>query len=159
MADLEFNERWRIYEVVVYMAWGDERLAPAEISAARAVAEELQLVAADLAAGSVLRAGPPLLGDVGLPNLSRRGRYVAYAVAAWVAFADGYEHPAERAILQTLRYRMSLPDEIASLLESSAMLVTAQASQVSPRVQLRALLHAIEDVVGSEPMWAEPVAT
>ena len=25
MGDLEFHERWRIYEAVVYMAWGDDQ--------------------------------------------------------------------------------------------------------------------------------------
>ena len=71
MLELSFTERWRIYETVVFMAWGDERLAPSEVSAARVVAEELDLDSVELAPGAVLRAGPPVLADVGLDELSR----------------------------------------------------------------------------------------
>lgn len=152
MLELSFDDRWRIYETLVYMAWGDERLAPSEVTAARVVAEELDLDADELAPGSRLQAGPPLLGDVGLDHLPPYARHVAYATAAWMAFADGYEHPAERAVLTTLRHRMGLDEETAFVLESSALLVSAQGRHTPPRAQYRALLHAIEDVLGAE-LW------
>lgn len=147
MSVIEVHEKHRVYETVVYMAWGDQQLAPAEISAARAIAEELQLDAEAGLAQALLRAGPRALADVGLSSLSPRGRRVAYATAAWVAFCDGREHPAERAILETLRYRMGLDPDTATLLEWSALLVVAHASQSSPRARYRALLRSIEHVV------------
>ena len=111
------------------------------------MAEELDLERAGLAPGSVLRAGPPILADVGLDQLSRRAQHVVCATAAWVSFADGREHPAERAVLLTLRYRMGLEADTASMLEFSAMLTCAQRPVTSPRLRYRALLQAIDDVV------------
>ena len=148
METLTVQERWQIYEVAVYTAWGDERLAPDEVSAARAVAEELDLDQTGYSPGSVLRAGPPILADIGLDRLSRRAQHVAYATAAWVSFADGRQHPAERAVLLTLRYRMDLEADTASILEFSALLTCAHRPVTSPRLRYRALLQAIDDVVG-----------
>ena len=151
MLELSFDDRRRIYDTLVYMAWGDERLDPSEITLARVVAEELDLDGHGVAAGAVLQGGPPLLGDVGLDRLASGARHVAYATAAWMAFADGYEHPAERAVLTTLRYRLGLDEETAFVLESSALLIGLQGGATPLRAQYRALLHAIEDVLGAEP--------
>ena len=120
MHQLDLEERWSVYQTLVFMAWGDDRLAAKEVSAARAVAEELDL-AGNGRAGSALRGGPPLLGELALERLSRRAKYVAYGTAAWMAFADGHEHPAERAVLRMLRFRLDLEPRTAYLLEAAAL--------------------------------------
>ncbi len=142
---LAFLERWRVYEASVYMAWGDGRLDPAEVTAARAIVHELDLELEGLSPGSLLRVGPPVLADIGLGRLDERGRHLAYATAAWVALCDQREHPAERAILTTLAHRMGLDPGTAFLLETSARLVCAHAS-TEPRAQYRALLQAVADL-------------
>ena len=150
---MSFSDRWGVYEVVVYMAWGDERLVASEVSAARAVAEELDLSGDLLGPGSTLRRGPPMLGDLGLDRLRADAKLVAYASAAWVAFSDGQEHPAETAVLRTLRHRLEIDEGTARVLETSALLVGAQGPTASPRTQYRALLQAVLDVAGDHP-WA-----
>ncbi len=149
--ELSPTDRWQIYEVLVYMAWGDQRLAPEEISAARSVATVLELDDHARSPGPALRRGPRPLAETLDPVRSPLVRQVAYATAAWMAFADLEEHPAERAVLITLRHRLAIDEDTARWLEATALLTTLQGREAGRRAQYRALLHAVRDGDGAFP--------
>lgn len=165
----EAEDRWRIYETALHVAWGDQRLAAAEVSAARAIAEELDLASTGRCAGETLRVGPRPWRDVRLSGAPRTVREAAYCTAVWMALVDGVEHPAEWAMLRALRSHLDLDEDFAQVLEASAYLVS-QDADLDYRAQYRALLDAIsnlepdalrglieriESTTPPKPLWTE----
>lgn len=134
-------EKSTIYDTVLRMAWGDRRLAVAERAIADAVAGEL---------GMPQRQAPPgALDPEALRALSPVGRRVSYALAAWMAYGDGVEHPAERAMLHRLRDELDLSGDTAFVLESIALIVCGLARSKTPREQCRMLCEAVVGTSGS----------
>jgi len=144
---LSGSERWGVFETLVYVAWSDDRLAAAEVSSARAVAEELDLGDEPREPGALLREGRRCLRGLDLDGLSEPARHVAYATAVWTALADDVEHPAELATLRMLRQRLGLDEIEAALLEACARLAHASGAAVGPRTAYRALLRSVADVM------------
>lgn len=150
MHGLSTNDRWGVFEALVYVAWSDDHLAAAEVSSARAVAEELDLDTDPRDPGAVLRSGRLGRRSLDVDGLSEAARHVVFATAVWTALADGYEHPAERATLRMLRMRLGLDDTVAALLDACARLAHASGGSTPPRLAYRALLQAVSDVVSAD---------
>ncbi|MFK7985100.1 MAG: hypothetical protein AB8I08_03640 [Sandaracinaceae bacterium] len=138
MSTLEAQERWTIFDVAAFTMWSDKRLAAAEVSVARAIAEQLDVPLDQ--AGARLRGGVDELGELALSPL---GADLAYAVAAWVALADGVEHPAERAVLRMLGYRLGLTRERTTEIESHAYVCSWDRSGPTAHARFDALVRAI----------------
>lgn len=139
MNKLEQEERWTIFGVVAFTVWSDGRLAAAEVTVARAIAEQFGLPLDK--AGARLREGAGELGDL---ELSPNGRAVAYAAATWAALADGIEHPAERAVLRTLGYRLGIEPERATEIEAQAYVCSLDRSGPTAHARFDALVRAVE---------------
>ena len=150
MSPLSFADRWRIYETAVYVAWADGRLHSQEITAARAIAEELDLDGDLHAAGVVLRRGPPRLVDVGLDMLERSSALLAYGTAAWMSFVDGVEHPTERAALKALARWLAIPGEAGFLLEANALFMSMRGEASNLRTRYRAMRESLHDLLREE---------
>lgn len=105
----------RLFDLVVHAAWADGKLNVEELAAARAAARALH-PDGEVGARGKLALGPdrPLTSIAW--ELSYRERAFGYAIAVWVAFSDGVEHPRETALLDCWRLVAGLPRDVTSAL-------------------------------------------
>jgi len=109
-----------LLESLMSVAWADRTLADEERQAAQAAAMGLGLVLPgdrDLTSPD-RKPIPPERLDVG--TLNTRDRELIFLCAAWMAFADEVEDPAETRVLERLQERFELSDERTAWLHDRA---------------------------------------
>jgi len=109
-----------LLEALMSVAWADRTLADEERKAAQAAAMGLGLVMPgdrDLTSPDRKPVPPEKLE---ISSLAPRDKELIYLCAAWMAFADEIEDPAETKILERLQTRFELEDERSAWLKERA---------------------------------------
>lgn len=124
------GSRDTLFDVAVHVAWADGRLCPSEVIAIKGLATLFELGVQDLGRALLARQGRALDART-LAELTPLERPLAYAVAAWIAGADGRTTGREWESLH----------EVAAALRLDGALVLAVDARVS-RVRLGVLTVA-----------------
>lgn len=107
------------FDLLVHVLWADGRVTPEELSAARGAANALGMDTHSFG-GLFGRVGRPFEA-LGLEQLGPLERPMAYAVAVWMAMADGELAISENLLLRRTRQSLDIPDRLASSIEHLTM--------------------------------------
>lgn len=135
----------KLFDLVVHAAWADRTIQPEELSAARAAARVLH-PDGEAGARGKLALGPEVSLSAIAEALTYRESAVGFAIAAWMALADGVEHPRETAMLNQWRFLTGVPRDVASEMRA-VVRRTRAARERSLDEQLRALIDEAAGVV------------
>lgn len=142
-SSFSWEDRIRVFALVLRMAWADGRLTPDEVSALRGALAVLGIDPARVRPTPL----PGALAPTDLPQ-DRDAGVVGFVAAAWLAGVDGEIVESELRVLRDLKRALALSDELAEALVRQAtgaslcLSSTARAEMNATRwsVDLRAVL-------------------
>lgn len=105
-----------MFDVAIHVAWADGRLFPSEVIAVQALAGVLELGTQDLGRAFVGRRAREI-DTAALSDLSPLERPLTYAIAAWVAWADGRNSRREGESLDGLVDALELDDPLVMAID------------------------------------------
>ncbi len=149
-----------MFDVAVHVAWADGRLCPSEVIAIKGLATLLDLGMQDLGRALLARQGRALEPRA-LAELSPLERPLAYAVAAWVAGADGRTTGREWEALHELAMMLGLEGSL--VLAIDARLTTRRLGVLTVSDHARAidgvLASCLEEALRSPAERTAPLAS
>lgn len=117
---MQAAEAMAALKTLVAIAWADGRLDPRELNLLDALAESSELPEGLREELRDYAREPKTLADAPLELLGPEARRDVLARAVVLSLIDGFEHPAERAMIAELATRLALPDTEQVLAEGAA---------------------------------------
>jgi uncharacterized membrane protein YebE (DUF533 family) len=135
------------------IAWADGKIEATEAAAIRSAAAQLGLNDEELRAVEETLQQPVPLEQVETVRMNRLTRLFTYAVANWIAQADGQIPPAEQAALNLLGERLGLSAMARERARSAGLALATTGAAAAPTLdllKLRARLSAGLSQIGDE---------
>jgi uncharacterized tellurite resistance protein B-like protein len=132
-----------VFVALASVAWADGKVAPEEAEALCGAARACGLEGADLDAVVAATERPVGLDEVALLRLEDGEKTFVYAIACWLACADGQVVEAERASLRQLGELLDLDAEERGVARAAAVLT----AEMTGGTDIAALAEQIEAMV------------
>ncbi|MEZ4362360.1 MAG: hypothetical protein R3B48_19380 [Kofleriaceae bacterium] len=118
MAESQESQMLTVVRVWAAVAWADGVIAPAEADGFRRLIDASSLSEAERATARGFLLERVELSEDSLAHLSNDARAGIYRAGCRMAMVDGLVAPSERALLDGVRRKLGIPDDIALQIEA-----------------------------------------